>query len=269
MRYRLVRPLIVGVTSAALVIAFVGTVAAATSGTTYRVTIDNTTSGQPFTPPVLVTHDPSVSVFTVGEPASEGVVEIAENGNIMPLVESPTGAAGVHDVITGDGPVPPGMSATLEITANPGEVVSWVSMLICTNDGFTGLSGQELSVGTVETDSYETSTEMNTEDFADIVPPCQEIVGITSDESGTAMSNPALAEDGVIVPHPGITGDADLQVDPHGWTDPVASVTIEQVGMPDTAIAERGMPSAPLLTIVGLLALAGSVRLAALTVRRD
>ena len=41
------------------------------------------------------------------------------------------------------------------------------------------------------------------------------------------MSNPALAEFGVIAMHPGIIGGID-DLDPgiHGWTDPVAEVTI-------------------------------------------
>jgi hypothetical protein len=108
-------------------------------------------------------------------------------------------------------------------------------MLICTNDGFTGVDSLRLpkDVGdavVVRSASYDAGTETNTEDFADIVPPCQGLVGVSSGEPGTGMSNPALAEGGVIHHHPGIAGGADLVPAIHGWTDPVAEITVERVG---------------------------------------
>ena len=82
----------------------------------------------------------------------------------------------------------------------------------------------------VRSAGYDAGTEMNTEDFADIVPPCQGLVGVSSGEPGTGTSNPALAEGGVIHHHPGIVGGADLVPAIHGWTDPVAEITVERVG---------------------------------------
>lgn len=83
---------------------------------------------------------------------------------------------------------------------------------------------------TVLTNSYDAGTEINTEDFADLVPPCQGLVGVSPGEAGTGASNPAHAEGGVIHMHPGVAGIADLIPAVHGWTDPVALVTIEAVG---------------------------------------
>jgi hypothetical protein len=108
-------------------------------------------------------------------------------------------------------------------------------MLICTNDGFTGVNSLSLpnKVGdsvTVLTAGYDAGTELNTEDFADIVPPCQGLVGVSSGEPGTGVSNPALAEGGVIHHHPGIAGGADLVPAIHGWTDPVARVDVTAIG---------------------------------------
>src|SRR5688572_17431092 len=51
----------------------------------YRVTIRNLTPGQPLSPPVVATHRGDDQLFEVGEPASVGVREIAENGNNAPL----------------------------------------------------------------------------------------------------------------------------------------------------------------------------------------
>ena len=77
--------------------------------------------------------------------------------------------------------------------------------------------------------SYDAGTELNTEDFADIVPPCQGLIGVTSDDAGTGMSNPLLAEDGIVIPHAGIIGGSDLLPQAHGWSDPVTKIEIERI----------------------------------------
>jgi hypothetical protein len=70
-------------------------------------------------------------------------------------------------------------SVTLTVTASEGaKFLSLASMLICTNDGFTGVDSLRLprDVGdavVVRSAGYDAGTEQNTEDCADIVPPCQ------------------------------------------------------------------------------------------------
>jgi Spondin_N len=222
--------------------------APAAFGRDYEVTITDMTTGQPLTPPVVATHHRNHAIFDVGQPASVGVREIAENGNSAPLLAqleaNPFGDIFDFTESTSGPLVPPGVpgdamfdqSVTLELQANRRtNRLSWVSMLICTNDGFTGSDGIKLprAVGrsrTALTDGYDARTEINTEDYADIVPPCQELIGDSSGEPGTGTSNPALAEGGVISHHPGIQGGSDLKPDVHGWTDPVAKITVERTG---------------------------------------
>ncbi|HYZ14452.1 MAG TPA: spondin domain-containing protein [Actinomycetota bacterium] len=213
---------------------------------TYRVTVTNLTAGQPLTPVLFATHNASADVFTIGAPASFGVKEIAENGNLAPLAESLEAAGRVSEVFVGGMPiVPEGLpgsalfpdSVTFEISGELGaHRLSWVSMLICTNDGFTGLDSLKLPahIGdqvTAATVGYDAGTENNTEDFADIVPPCQALVGVSSGEPGTGTSNPALAEGGVIHHHDGIAGGSDLLPEVHGWdvNAPVAEVIVERI----------------------------------------
>jgi len=209
---------------------------------TYEVTITNLTSGQPLTPPVVATHRRPLHVFEVGAAASFGVKEIAENGNNAPLLAALGGEEHVSEVVqAGMGPLVPATapggatfpdSVTFTITADRGaKYLSFVSMLICTNDGFTGVDSLRLpqEVGdsvTVVTAGYDAGTEINTEDFVDIVLPCQGLIGISSGEAGAGTSNPALAEGGVIVHHPNIQGGSDLLPAVHGWIDPVAEVVI-------------------------------------------
>jgi Putative cyclase/Spondin_N len=180
----------------------------------------------------FATHRASADVFTVGAPASFGVKEIAENGNLTPLAEALGASGQVSEVFVGGMPiVPEGLpgsamfpdSVTFEISAELGaRRLSWVSMLICTNDGFTGLDSMTLPAHIADavsalTAGYDAGTEINTEDFADIVPPCQGLIGVSSGEPGTGMSDPTLAEGGVIHQHDGIVGGADLLPEVHGW----------------------------------------------------
>ncbi|MBT8067028.1 MAG: spondin domain-containing protein [Gammaproteobacteria bacterium] len=210
-------------------------------GKIYKVTITNLTAGQPLTPPILATHTTRTGFFTVGEPASEAIRQIAENGNGAVLLQALGADTQVHEVVTGAAPLVPAnnpgntgfeSSATFTITAQGrARYLSYASMLICTNDGFTGLDSVRLPKHktTFYAAGYDARTEANTEDFADIVPPCQGLIGVSSDDAGTGMSNPLLAEDGIVIPHAGINGGSDLLPKAHGWSDPVAKIEIERI----------------------------------------
>jgi hypothetical protein len=220
---------------------FVPEAARSESGQTYKVTITNLTAGQPLTPPILVTHTNKTGIFTVGEAASEGIRQVAENGNGTVLLQALGEDTEVHEVVTGSAPLVPannpgntgfGSSETFTITAHgKARHLSYASMLICTNDGFTGLDSIRLPNNkiTVYTAGYDARTEANTEDFADIVPPCQGLIGVSSDDGGTGMSNPLLAEDGIVIPHAGVNGGIDLLPEVHNWSDPVTKIEIERV----------------------------------------
>ena len=123
-------------------------------------------------------------------------------------------------------------TGTYTITAQGNaRYLSIVSMLICTNDGFMGLDTVQLPSRstTYYAVAYDARTERNTEDFADMVPPCQGLIGVTSDDMGTGMSNSLISENGTVIPHAGINGGADLQPAVHNWGDPVAKIVIEQM----------------------------------------
>lgn len=205
----------------------------------YEVAVRNITRGQPFTPPLTVTHNAYADLYSVGSAASFGIKEIAENGNLDPLVQALSNNPNISDLVVAVAgnppPVMPGQTVKFKITASgDAEYLSFASMLICSNDGFTGLDsvklpkyvGQDVGFGLR---GYDAGTEINTEDFADIVPPCQGLVGISSDDAGTGESNPALAENGVITLHPNVQGGDDLVPGVHGWREPVGKVRIRRV----------------------------------------
>jgi hypothetical protein len=81
----------------------------------------------------------------------------------------------------------------------------------------------------VQAAGYDAGTEVNSEDFTDMVPPCQGLIGVSSGEPGTATSDPTLFEGGRIAHHRGILGGADLLPPVHGWTDPVIEISITAI----------------------------------------
>jgi len=108
-------------------------------------------------------------------------------------------------------------------------------MLICTNDGFTGLNAVRLPrrIGestTLDAYGYDAGTEMNTEAWDDLVPPCAALTGFDAMGAGSGASNPALLEGGVVQMHPGIQGTADLDAEVHGWSGAVARFVVERIG---------------------------------------
>jgi hypothetical protein len=231
----------------ALLIAPGGQAGAGAAGT-YRVTFTNLTEGQPLTPPVVATHSSQFNVFQYRHEARYGVQQIAENGNNAPLLTFLGRRSRVFDVVQGgDGPIVP--DDTPGATMFPDHVsftimagdeerfLSLVSMLICTNDGFTGVDSLSLpsavgeSVG-YDAIAYDARTEVNNQELADMVPPCQGLIGVPDDRGkpGTATSDPALRTTGVIRVHHGIVaGRGDLKPRIHGWTDPVSHISIERI----------------------------------------
>jgi hypothetical protein len=209
-----------------------------TSGASYSfdVTITNLTYGQPLSPAVLVTHGPRVSLFRLGTSASAGIQAIAEDGNPAVSAAMLTGAAGVFDVVTTGAPAHvmggPGPNYVKTTITGDGErrLLSFATMLICSNDGFAGLAGVALPIDnqpvTYYAQAYDSGTERNTEVAGDIVPPCFGIGPVTGPIGGGGR----VAESRPIRMHDGFSGRADLVPSQHGWKGPVAMVTIQRVG---------------------------------------
>jgi len=209
---------------------------------TYRVTIENETDGQPFSPGVAVTHRKSTRLFHVGDAASPGIEAIAEDGNEAPAVAAEMAAQGITDVFDINRPITPEGTTvgsftdefTFEIKALPRDRLSLAVMLICTNDGFTGLDSVRLpkegSV-TYHAAGYDAGTENNTEQSEDIVDPCSALgpAPLAGDPNGNEDAAVDTSPHDTIHHHSGIEGGADLSASMHGWINPVAEITIERI----------------------------------------
>jgi len=194
----------------------------------YSVVVTNLTDNQILTPPVFAAHNQRADIFNVGQPASNLVQEIAENGNLAPLAEALPDVRGVQTSGIGggeDGPLMPGTNRWFAFDApRNARLLSTVQMVVCTNDGITGLDSILLPNKKGETVkayvfAWDAGTEVNTDALSDLVPPC------SGGTTGTGTTNPALAEGGVIAPHPGLVGEAAAQ-----WSfDPDQAVAVFEI----------------------------------------
>jgi len=206
------------------------------------VTLHNLTDGQPFSPGFAATHGPSFHTFEVGDMAHPGIEAIAEAGNEAPAVAALGGIDAITDLydinrpITRDGTTVGSFTDTLtfEIQAHPGDRLSLAVMLICTNDGFTGLDAAKLPAHgsvTYHAAGYDAGTEDNTEESADIVDPCSGLgpVHLAGDPDGNEDAAVDSDPHVVIAHHTGISGAGELSVSDHDWDNPVASIMIERI----------------------------------------
>ena len=152
--------------TAALVAAMASSISATAAASSYEVRVINLTNGMHFTPLILATHSPSAQMFSAGTAASPQMQAIAEGGDtsgMAALLES-TGAT----VVTGDGLLAPGGTATFMIDDDEGGVFSMSGMLLPTNDGFAGVSSAALPTAAgarviLNVPGYDAGTEANDE----------------------------------------------------------------------------------------------------------
>ncbi len=208
----------------------------------YRVTLVNLTGGQPFSPPVAATHQSAIRMFQVGRLASDELAAIAQDGNELPMAtlfgasDKVTEVVDVGRPLTTSGKVVGSFTdtASFEIAAAPGDRFSIATMLICTNDGFLGLDAVKLpkqGSETFELNGYDAGREQNTEQSVDIVDPCSALgpMPLPGDPDGNRDAEVATSPAEAIQHHPNIQGVGELSVSAHGWSDPVAQVTIERL----------------------------------------
>lgn len=189
----------------------------------WRVTVTNLTpaGSQPLSPPLFAVHSNRADVWSVGEIATHPVAAIAEDANNAPAESALADLPGVRHVFTGaGGPIIPGMSRTYMVeTSGQFNRISVVTMLVNTNDAFTGLDSLRARGHrtTLLAQAYDAGSEANNED-ADFIP-------------GPCCGNPFVRdpEGALIRMHTGITGVGDLDPAVYGWTGAVARFQIERV----------------------------------------
>ena len=197
---------------------------------TYEITVENLTGGQPLSPPLLVAHNRRADLWERGTIANHAVAAIAEDANNAPALELAgkikdigAGATGVDVGATDPAPILPGAAQTfrIDVKGRYGKLTV-LSMLVNTNDAFTGLDSVRLpgKRGATRTHyriAYDAGSERNNED-AKYIP-------------GPVGGNPFVRdpEGDVIRAHPGVKGIADLDPKTHSVSGKVAKISITRV----------------------------------------
>lgn len=193
----------------------------------YEIIVENLTpatgegSSQPFSPPILATHEKGMHVFQFGMPASAALEAVAEDAQGDALIGMLRGSPLVHEVAVGDGVIVPGADARFEIGVDGAmRNLSMVFMLVNTNDAFGGLDGAKLPMwgeSTIYVRAWDAGSEQNTELAEHIPGPCCGSPGMGMDEEKPVRF------------HPGLTGAGDLDPDLYGFGRKVAKVTIRRL----------------------------------------
>jgi hypothetical protein len=189
----------------------------------YEVTLENLSpaGSQPLSPPVFAVHSPSFRLFHIGGYASSELAQVAEDAFNDPLVTFLNNSPQVSEVVAEGGPIPPGSSGTYNVSAEGNYMkLSMVTMLVNTNDGFTGVDKLQLPQKGTKTyylRAYDAGSEENTELEAHIPGPC-----CSNPFEGNATSEKIRF-------HKGITGIGELDPDVYGWDEPVAKLTITRI----------------------------------------
>ena len=145
---------------------------------TYQVIVTNLTYAQPMSPVALVLHNEG-QLWSVGEMASVALENLAESGDNSAVLAESIVLSGQG----GAGLILPGMSEMVDVSYtvsdenNAPTMLSLATMLVNTNDAFTGINAlavNNLAVGesiSLTTSSYDSGTEKNSELMATIPGP--------------------------------------------------------------------------------------------------
>lgn len=152
----------------------------------YTVELVNATAHQPLSPPLVGIHTAGETLWQIGEPASAALELMAESGNAADLAVSDP-----LSWMVGEAVILPGTSAMFELAVpeQSDAALSVATMLVNTNDAFTGVTNMhlaELAVGETKTmlaPIYDAGTEANDEAQANVPGPAAGGEGYNSERN--------------------------------------------------------------------------------------
>ncbi|MDP2561713.1 spondin domain-containing protein [Psychrobium sp. 1_MG-2023] len=193
----------------------------------YQVTVTNLTHNQPLSPVTHLIHGSDYQAWSIGSMASEALEQLAESGDNSAVLDN----AMITESQASEGVVMPGLSyqTTLELS-DKDHYLTILSMLVNTNDAFTGLNKHALtnySVGDKTLLSlrvYDAGTESNSELQATIPGPAGQGEGFNVQRDDTDF----------VSMHPGVVSMDDglstsVLNESHRIESVVAQVVIERL----------------------------------------
>jgi len=184
----------------------------------YTVQITNLTHGQPLAPAAVILHESGFQSFADNEPASMGIEVMAEGGDPSMVIEEAMASTDFLDAVNSGAVLPPKSVGDIQTLAVP-ELdaddlkLTVTTMLVNTNDGFTGLNAADVSNMTVGesktfmTVTWDAGTEKNTETLSTIPGPAAASAGGGGASAGYDPVRDDLAD--VVRLHSGVVTSAN------------------------------------------------------------
>ncbi len=193
----------------------------------YEITVTNLTAAQPLSPVTLMLTREQ-RYWQVGMPASEALALLAEAGDNSELVDE----EGVLAAIEAAAPLGPGALTRLTVSVEDTNNI-WLTvatMLVNTNDGFTGVTGLSLSslmvneTYTMTALVYDAGTEANSERAGTIPGPA---------DGGEGSSEGREPTDRVSL-HPGVVSEDDglstsVLTSAHRFDNPAIQISVTRL----------------------------------------
>ena len=190
----------------------------------FTVQVTNLTNAQPLSPIAAIAHSEGM-LWQIGEPASAALELMAEGGDNSELLATDFAMASS----SAESPLPPGEQVTLMLSTEQLDSlkISLATMLVNTNDAFTGLNAIDVSSLAVNESlsrtsfAYDAGTEANSEAQGTIPGPADSGEGYNEmrDDINRVAMHP-----GVVSQDDGLTNS--VLTSQHKFDNPVARITI-------------------------------------------
>lgn len=190
----------------------------------YSVTVTNLTYAQPLSPLGVVLHTDS-KMWMVGETASSALEKLAEGGDNSDFIAD-TNALAAN---SGDGVVLPGSASTVVVstTDRTATFFTAATMLVNTNDAFSGLTGVDISAMAIDDvkswnlNVYDAGTEANSEAMGTVPGPAD---GGTGFDAARDDVDFVALHSGVVSQDDGLSNSVLTQA--HRFDNPAIKLTI-------------------------------------------
>ncbi|WP_394174756.1 spondin domain-containing protein [Thalassotalea litorea] len=193
----------------------------------YQVDVTNLTNAQPMSPFAVVLHNEGM-LWNIGESANDAMENLAESGDNSQVLDLGVVLAGS----SGADILMPGNTETIDVmvTDTAPMYLSAATMLVNTNDAFTGINALDISQLTANESismvmgSYDAGTEKNSE-LAETIPgPAAGGEGYNAERDDVDFVS---AHPGVVTMDDGLTQSVLTQA--HRFDNPTIRVTVTRI----------------------------------------
>lgn len=184
----------------------------------YTVQITNLTNAQPMAPAAVILHESGFNAFTDGQTATVGIEVMAEGGDPSMVIDEAQNSTTFLDAVSTGGILPPKSAGTEQTLVVPlldadDLRITVTTMLVNTNDAFTGLNAADISnmaVGDSKrftTVTWDAGTENNTETAGSMPGPAASAAGGGGAAAGYDPTRDDIAN--VVRLHSGVVTNAN------------------------------------------------------------